>query len=235
MSALPSGWDAALGEHAMASMRYPLDASCWRLTTGAGRRILFDAGSGLGPAPEAPDALLLTHGHVDHAGGAARLAPASRIVAGALTASWLADGNEEAVSLDRARRAGIYPAGYRLRPCLGIEAVADGARLAIDDAVIEAVATPGHCDDHIAWLVTVGGRRTLVGGDALFTGGTVILQDTWDCSVERTCSTIRRIAALAPDDILPGHGPPLVGGEARSALDTAMARVDRLLPPALFL
>jgi hydroxyacylglutathione hydrolase len=235
VTALPPGWTAALGEHAPPRLRHPLDASCWRLDL-EGASVLFDTGAGVGPAPAPPDLVVLTHGHMDHAGGAARLAAAgSRVMAGALTAQWLAEGNEAAVSLDRARRAGLYPASARLSPCPGIEVVADGTTLAFGRAALEAIATPGHSNDHVSWLVTLDGRRTLVGGDALFVGGTVILQDSWDCSVERTCASIRRLAALAPDDILPGHGPPLIGAAAAEAIRAAMARVARLLPPALFM
>ncbi|NAZ36588.1 MBL fold metallo-hydrolase [Rubellimicrobium sp. CFH 75288] len=230
---LPPGWEPALGPHTRSP--HPLDASCWRLTTARGRTILVDAGAGLGPPPPVPDLLLVTHGHADHAAGAARLAArGARVLAGERTAAWLRAGDEAAVSLDRARAAGLYPPECRLLPCPA-EGVAPGVPVPFDDATLEAIPTPGHSADHTAWLVTAGGLRVLAGGDAIFAGGTVILQDIWDCSVPDTCATIRRLAALAPDAILPGHGPPLPGAAAREALAAALDRVDRFLPPALFL
>ena len=232
MTALPSGWSAALGEHAAPARRHRLDASAWRLALPGGD-LLFDAGAGLGPAPEPPQALFLTHGHADHAGGAARLAVPT--FAGPLTAAWLGEGDAEKISLDRAIAAGVYPAGYRLVPRTGITPVGPGTSLAFGPVTVTAVATPGHSADHIAWLVEGAGPRTLVGGDALFAGGTVVLQDTWDCSVFETCATIRAIARLGPEAILPGHGPALLGADCRAALAAASERVDRLLPPRLFL
>lgn len=113
--------------------------------------------------------------------------------------------------------------------------MADGETRRFGTVTVTAIATPGHSADHTAWLVETPAARVLVGGDAIFAGGTVILQDTWDCSVADTCATVRVLAALAPDSILPGHGTPLVGAECRAALDAALARVDSLLPPRLFL
>lgn len=232
MTALPPGWSAALGEHAAPMRRHRNDASAWRLAL-AGLDLLFDAGAGIGPAPEPPQALFLTHGHADHAGGAARLAAPT--FAGPFTAAWLAAGETEKISLDRVIAAGVYPADYRLVPAPHITPVGPGTLLAFGPVTVTAVATPGHSADHVAWLVEGAGPRTLVGGDALFAGGTVVLQDTWDCSVSGTCATIRTLARLAPEAILPGHGPALLGADCAAALAAASERVDRLLPPRLFL
>jgi glyoxylase-like metal-dependent hydrolase (beta-lactamase superfamily II) len=229
---LPAGWRAVLGSHAPPDARHALDAHAWRFEHG-GTALLFDAGAGFGPAPSAADALFLTHGHGDHALGAARLACPAH--AGPLTATWLADGDADRVSLSRVIAAGIYPPETRLTPMPDITPVAPGETLRFAGATLTAIATPGHSADHMAWLVEADGARVLVGGDALFEGGTVILQDTWDCSVADTCATIRRIADLSPQAILPGHGAPMVGQSAAAALSAALARVDRLLPPRLFL
>ncbi|MGH2512463.1 MAG: MBL fold metallo-hydrolase, partial [Candidatus Limnocylindrales bacterium] len=105
-----------------------LDSQVYLVDTGDGLACI-DAGAGRshdqvvaamradGLEPGRVRWVLLTHGHADHAGGAAawrRTLPGVTIGASAEVAGWLADGNEEAVSLDRARRAGIYPPDYRL-------------------------------------------------------------------------------------------------------------------------
>lgn len=120
---LPQGWSAALGPHAPPEARHPLDAHAWRIEAGDAA-LLFDAGAGLGPAPKAADALFLTHGHGDHALGAARLRLPT--FSGPLTAEWLAAGDADRISLPKAIAAGVYPPGTRLAPLPGITAMADG-------------------------------------------------------------------------------------------------------------
>lgn len=183
-----------------------------------------------------PAVLLLTHAHADHSGGAAALTEACgcRVLAGARTASIVASGDEARLSLDRARAAGIYPDGYRYRSCPTVEPIAGGEDLLFGSVRVRRLDTPGHSADHGSYLVTTDSWRALVVGDALFEGGKVVLQDTWDCSVPDTCATVR---ALAREDFglfLPGHGPFALHHGTRHVA-TAMERLDRLLCPALYL
>ena len=246
--ALPAGWRSVLGLQALPGARHPLDAQCHALNH-AGTVILFDAGvgdvgtsagldrlcAGLAVWPM-PAHLFLTHGHADHSGGAAAIQRAgARLLSGALTAQWLSGPDLQALSLDAAKLAQIYPAEYQLAACMPDRVLGNGERMAIGGIWITAIATPGHSADHMAYLVEYGAERVLIGGDALFAGGRVVLQDTWDCSVRQTCDTIRHLAPLSPTAILPGHGPAMIGPDAGAALAAAHARVIRLLPPELFL
>ena len=215
----------------------PFDCTCYRLRTAAGP-VLFDSGVGrdLGAlATEPPALVLLTHAHADHAGGAASLrARGARIVAGAATAALVTAGDERGISLDTARAAGGYPPDYRFQACPVDQVLADGETLSVGDACITALATPGHSADHMAYLVEVPTARMLVVGDALFHGGRVLLQNTWDCDVPALCRSIRRLASYDFDCFLPGHGPFSLTRGRRHA-EAALAAVDRLLvPPALF-
>lgn len=194
------------------------------------RRALATAGFGNGPAH-----LFLTHGHADHSGGCAALVAAgARLHAGSLTAKWLAAGDEEKISLPKARRAGIYAADYRFQPAGPATTVKDGVPIRIDDVIITPIATPGHSADHFSYVVQVSGEApVLVGGDAIFANGTVVLQDIWDCSVADTCQSIRRLATIDFESLLPGHGPYLLAG-GRTSVDMAMSRIVKLLPPLNF-
>lgn len=197
----------------------------------AQRRALTVAGFGQGPAH-----LLLTHGHADHSGGAAALVEAyhTRLYAGALTADWLSTGDETKISLPSARRAGIYATQYQYRPAATDTIIHDLAAIRIDDVTITPLATPGHSADHFSYLVQVDGDLPmLVAGDAVFANGTIVLQDTWDCSVADSCQSIRRLATIEFDALLPGHGP-FLPERGRTAVETAMARIERLLPPLNF-
>ena len=80
----------------------------------------------------------------------------------------------------------------------------------------------------------VDGQSSLVGGDALFCEGTVVLQDTWDSDVAATCATVRRLSRETFDRLLPGHGPPVLN-DAGAHVARAAERVSRLLPPRLFM
>ena len=70
---------------------------------------------------------------------------------------------------------------------------------------IQAIATPGHSHDHVSYLVERAGQRFLVGGDAMFYGGRIILRNTYDCSVPLSTASIQRLATFDFDALLPGH------------------------------
>jgi glyoxylase-like metal-dependent hydrolase (beta-lactamase superfamily II) len=221
-----------------------LDAQVYLLETAEGL-VCIDAGTGRsvdailaavrsdGLDPARIGWLLLTHGHADHAAGAAawraRL-PGLRIGAEREAAAWLEAGDEEATSLDRARRAGLYPPDLALRPCRIDHALDPWAEIRVGDLVLRAVPTPGHARGHLAFVTDVDGRRLLFSGDALFPGGRLLLQDTWDCDLHAALRSVELLATLGADDLLAGHLHPAMG-RAAAHLDAAMGRIARLAVP----
>lgn len=181
--------------------------------------ILFDAGAGMGT-----DAILeicqqdgldlsrinhlfLTHAHTDHGGGTAHLRDRLdlEIYAGQRTAEIVSAGDEDAVSLTPAKAGGIYPADYVYRATPVEHGLNDGDALEIGKFKIELIFTPGHSHDHCSYLVTGPNKRYLVSGDAIFFGGQVVLQNTYDCSVPKTIASIQRLGTIDFDALLPGH------------------------------
>jgi glyoxylase-like metal-dependent hydrolase (beta-lactamase superfamily II) len=222
-----------------------LDCNAFLIDAGNGEWVLFDAGAGRTPNdailaadgvdPAAIRHLFLTHGHADHSGGARGLRDRLGLAvhAGRLTTPMIAAGDEAAISLERARRAGIYPADYRYRACPVDDVLADDSTITIGSMKIRTIATPGHSADHVSFLVEKDGRRLLVAGDALFHGGKVAVQDIPDCSVPDICATVRKLAGIEFDALLPGHLNFSLRNACRHA-DAALAYVDRFqCPPSI--
>jgi glyoxylase-like metal-dependent hydrolase (beta-lactamase superfamily II) len=224
-------------------LTHPLDCHVY-LLDGGSELALVDAGAGLdvdgllervrGDAydPARVRRLLLTHGHGDHAGGGGELRErlgmavhASREVAAALPA-----GDEAALSVDVARAAGVYPESYRLRACPVDAEVREGDRVRVGDLELRVLATAGHCDGHVSYLLERGGERLLFGGDAVFHGGRILLQAIHDCRLDAQVATLRRLRDLGITALLPGHGPFTLR-DAQRHLERANQALDRLLPP----
>jgi hydroxyacylglutathione hydrolase len=179
--------------------------------------------------------LFLTHAHGDHAGGGSAWRdelPGVRIAVSSESAEWLARGDEEATSVDRARAAGIYPPDFRLRPFDVNRELVDGDRIELDiDLAMTVLATPGHATGHQSFLLEHGARRTMFSGDALFPGGLILLQDTWDCDLQAALRSVERLATVQAEDLLAGHLAPVLG-EAEQHVRLAVDRIAGLNPPA---
>jgi glyoxylase-like metal-dependent hydrolase (beta-lactamase superfamily II) len=190
------------------------------LLDGGSELALVDVGAGMGAEqivanveragfdPQRITQLLCTHAHGDHAGGAARmrsLLPNASLFLSREGAEVIRTGDERAASLDVAKSAGIYPADYRLEPCEVDGELAEGDRVSIGDLVVECIDTPGHSSGHLSFLLEHAGRRSLFGGDVVFHGGTILLQNIHDCSLEQLVGSLRKLRGLAVDALFPGH------------------------------
>jgi glyoxylase-like metal-dependent hydrolase (beta-lactamase superfamily II) len=143
--------------------------------------------------------IVLTHGHPDHAAGAARFAELSGAPVGAL---------------DPALR-------------LGSEGIAAGAVIAAAGCAVRVVATPGHSGDSLSLLLEADGAL-LTGDTVLGRGTTVIAADGSLGDYLRTLDELRLLAdAAALRVLLPGHGPLL--DDPAGVLDCYIAhRKERL-------
>lgn len=143
--------------------------------------------------------IVLTHGHADHAAGAARFAELSGAPVGAL---------------DPALR-------------LGTEGYGPGDVINAAGCELRVVATPGHTADSLSLLLSADGGL-LTGDTVLGRGTTVIANDGSLGDYLRTLDELRALADNAGLRVLlPGHGPLL--SDPAGVLDYYIAhRKERL-------
>jgi glyoxylase-like metal-dependent hydrolase (beta-lactamase superfamily II) len=126
--------------------------------------------------------IALTHHHSDHAPGA--------------------------VTLARSTGAPIRA----IRPPDGGPRMRDGERIESGGAVVQAVATPGHSPDHVAFWSPDG--AALFTGDAVLGRGTSVI-DPPEGDLVVYLRSLRRMRELEPATIYPGHGPVVLRAVAK--------------------
>jgi glyoxylase-like metal-dependent hydrolase (beta-lactamase superfamily II) len=83
--------------------------------------------------------------------------------------------------------------------------VADGDTITIAGLDVEVVATPGHTRDHVA--LRLGTGAVLTGDHVLGRGTSVVVHPDGD--LVAYLDSLRRVLALGPHALYPGHGPEL--------------------------
>jgi hydroxyacylglutathione hydrolase len=200
--------------------------------TELGRRRVLERIRLVGCDPADVGRLLLTHYHADHAGGAAAYQHELdlRVAIGADVRAALEEPDHEATQFGPAQRAGIFPADYAYPACGVDDALADGDELAVGRLRVRYLATPGHCAGHGSYLVTGGEHTYLLAGDAVFSGGKLFLQGIPDCDLAASLASVRRLAELEFDALLPGHGAISLH-EGKLHVEAAKGAIDRLAVP----
>lgn len=224
---------------------HELDCNVY-LVDGCGEAAVVDAGAGMsavqivrevescGVDPTTISTLLLTHGHPDHAAGAAALREmlGLTVVASGPVARAVRLADADATGLTAGQRAGIYGSGFSLRGC-PVDVLPPGGRIQVGSLEIEVIDTPGHSAGHVAFLLHRPGGADMFSGDAMLFGGRVILQATDDCEWSAQLETLDRLARIDYDGLFPGHlGVALNGGRRHAR--AAVERIAAVGRPLLF-
>jgi glyoxylase-like metal-dependent hydrolase (beta-lactamase superfamily II) len=212
---------------------------------GADGSVVLTALETLGVGPVDLAHIVVTHIHIDHAGGAGALLqrfPRARVWVHEAGAQHLVDPTRLIASTARtygeARMRAFY--GPTL-PCPGerITSVGDGDRIHLGRRALDVLHTPGHASHHVALHDTTGG--------AMFTGEAIGSHLPWascyrpalpppEVDVEAALDSIQRMGGRHPTALLTSHFGPVTDpdeGFTRAAerirawSDTVRSRLER--------
>jgi glyoxylase-like metal-dependent hydrolase (beta-lactamase superfamily II) len=184
----------------------PAGSPCWIIDAGFEPKRLIDHVRKLGLKP---DALILTHTHVDHIAGLDEVLeafPGLKVFGHAAEKDWLKD---PVLNLGA-------PIGMDVR-VHGMDGfIREGQELILGTQRWQVLETPGHSPGGIT-LYNAAAWTAIV-GDALF-AGSIGRTDFPGSDFNTLARSIRTKLYTLPDDtrIYPGHGPPSsIGAEKRS-------------------
>ena len=154
-----------------------------------------------------PVLILVTHGHIDHAGGVAELAERLGLPVegpGEADRFWV-DGMAE-----QSRMFGFPPC----RSFVPSRWLQDGDRVRFGEVELEVLHCPGHTPGHVVLHDRPG--RLVVVGDVLFKGSVGRTDFPQGSHADLMRSIKEKLFALGDEvDFIPGHGPMSTLGEER--------------------
>jgi glyoxylase-like metal-dependent hydrolase (beta-lactamase superfamily II) len=140
--------------------------------------------------------VLATHEHGDHAPGAYLW----RVVTGAQFVC----GDEMAYTL---QHHVPLNSGYGFHPPVPTDVkVTEDTELDLAGQKVRALRIPGHTCGSMAWLFEKGGKSFLSFGDLIMPRGVLGYSGSINFSARDVLTSLRKLQALRPDIVLPGHG-----------------------------
>ena len=156
------------------------------------------------------DAILNTHGHIDHIAG-------NRAVKGRYPAATLVIGEFDAHKLSDAKANLSASYGIDLVSPDADLRVSHGDKLKFAGLELETRLTPGHSPGHVVWVCWETLTPLVINGDVLF-AGSIGRTDFPDGSFEELEKSIRTQLYTLPDEtiVLTGHGDFTTVGQEKA-------------------
>jgi hydroxyacylglutathione hydrolase len=170
----------------------------------------------LGLALEDIDMVLLTHEHIDHAGGVPMVAGHALVGAHRLAANKLTL-NDEFVLMNQAFDAQAQPLAIDIY-------LHEGMSINLGNYELQVIHTPGHCSGAICFHEPR--HQFLISGDVIMAEGIVggVLQSG---NISDYIHSLRRLSGLRVDCLLPGHGR--ISHDAQKSIALGIERLERQL------
>lgn len=201
--------------------------------------VLIDAGAGThtqqilkNVAEDVPEdsikALILTHAHADHCGGAAGIREQTGcvVIAPEPSKNIIEAGDDEASGLRRAREQGLYPSETRLARCKVDKAVSDGEIFSAAGLEFKAFHVRGHSPDAFCYFTRALGSPSLFSGDVVFYGGVLGVVNADGSGMEGYRADLQKLSGLGIEGLFPGHGLFTLRGGQRH-IDSALEQMEK--------
>jgi glyoxylase-like metal-dependent hydrolase (beta-lactamase superfamily II) len=199
--------------------------------TDAGRPQIESNLRDAGVEPAGLSELLLTHSHWDHTQAAHhwQATYGLRTHLNAVGSAFLGRGDHRLVG------SPLHGPEYPFRPFTVDHPVEDGETFQIAGVSMTACFLPGHTPDSTLYTFVLDGTLVGVCGDIAFGRNEVgthslgLLSNLWQSDLDLYVSSLRRLAQLPIELLLPGHGAPVAGRNAvRAATEATLAVAERL-------